>query len=436
MKNNKLKISTMLIALFLCFSAQGQEAVLVEGYRADLFGRQKQDLSKLPKMQRDIEILKNVLKTQFVGESRGWSRNEVNGIYIEGQGVLFNVTSSQNEIIFASNLPQDNRKIDDQSFEKANQEKTRSLKEKSTDFIVNYASLLSELKNGEIVMLNVEYNLSEMDSIQSANIYGTAAQGLTISSTGQSKVVVRGIRRSQQMRMISTITKESLDAYATGRLTYDGSDPEVPEIDRIIKSIDQEEMKDVKIFAGILDDLFSTSQENALRRRNKTSYSYFEGFGLMFNMKFRTTSGSVTYIEVVDGENVISQDVRGDQSKQREEYYAQLEEDFPAFEKRLKEIFLEYGRTLRSVQSDEVIIVNIDLGSVPSKAKIPRNLQMIIPKSTINDYATGKLSLEKAADNIDIKKLMTAVSSNTPMVYEELAIQEAISPARTVNGWN
>ena len=48
-----------------------------------------------------------------------------------------------------------------------------------------------------------------------------------------------------------------------------------------------------------------------------------------------------------------------------------------------------------SVKDNEVIIVNVDMGSTYRKSKIPRSLQMVIPKSLINDYAKGGISLEK-----------------------------------------
>lgn len=150
---------------------------------------------------------------------------------------------------------------------------------------------------------------------------------------GMVRHIARGYANREKRTMTTTITQENLMGYATGELTYDPANPSSLRVDRSDIKVNNEERRDIKIFAGILDDLFNSTEEGKFRRRSKTSYTYFEGFGLMYNMKFTTSSRSAVYIEIADGTNITTAPTSNkDDGKKLEEYYAQLEENFPAFE--------------------------------------------------------------------------------------------------------
>jgi len=410
MKNNNLKLLMLLLALSTCFSlnAQTEEAVVVQGH-ADFFGRRNQDLSKLPKMERDIEILKNVLSEIFNPKQLYYAGRGAEGIYIEGKGVMFNMGHSSrlgSGTIIADRLTVINadtgEKEEDQSVEEINKELEDGLKENSQNFLLNYASLLSELKPGEKVILNIDYTTLRE---RTANTY-PASQTLYLTD-----------RSAGGKRMVSEISYDDLNDFLDGKTNESSAKGKI-KTSSLDKS--EEQSNDTKIFAGILDDLFSQAGiEGGFKRRSRTTYTYFEGFGLMYNMKFSSSSANGVYIAVRDG--VMSTSSPEEEQKKREEYYKKLEENYPAFEKALKESFMEYGRTLRSVKADEVIIVNVDLGSTNRKAKVPRSIQMVIPKQVINDYAGGKVSLENATEQIDIKKLSTAVINSSGYSYGAIA---------------
>lgn len=402
MKNNKPTVLMLFLAMTICYSSFAQqEAVVVEGYTTDLFGRRTQDLSKLPKMERDIEILKNVLDDLFSSSENFFDGGSAEGIYIEGKGVMFTMNGQSRyggllvtDELTVMNVQTGEAEEEEQSVEDINAGIVEKLDNNSKDFLLNYASLLSELKPGEKVILNVDYTLLRE---RTKGVYGTN-QTLFISD-----------RNNGGKRMVSEISHADLNAFLDGKTNESTAKGKIK-----TSSFEKnnESSNDTRIFAGILDDLFSSSQEGTWRRRSKTTYTYFEGFGLMYNMKFTTSSRSPVYVEIADGGGgtaTVRSSSSEEQQKKREEYYKKLEENYPEFEKMLKESFLEYGRTLRSVKDDEVIIVNVDLGSSPRNSKIPRSLQMVIPKNTINAYSRGNLSLEKAAEAIDIKKLNTSL---------------------------
>lgn len=418
MKNNKLKSILMSLALLIGSGLMAQDAppVAVEEIVVNGFGQPVQDLSKLPKMQRDIEILKNVLRDLFYGEDNFFGARNTEGIHIDGKGVMFSMTAqgAYGNILVARDVmvidgekgePEDKKDI-----ATLNQEAEDMIRKNSQEFLLNYASLLSELSADEMVLLNVDYTaLKERKK-------GTyvAAQTVYVSGSG------RGNKR-----MVSSISAKDIEAYMDGKLDETAAKAKIQT--QVIEKGDKEK-PDAKILAGIFDNLFNSMGDGKFNRRGRTTYTYFDGFGLMYNLKFSSNTNRNVVFATTSG-TLIQSEGNLKQAKERDDYYKALEEAYPEFEQQLKQNILEYGRTLRSVKANEVVIVNIDLGTTYRKSKVPRSLQLVIPKSLINDYAKGNKSLEKAASEIDVKKLRTSVASTSGTLW---SVPEPTAPAVAV----
>lgn len=425
-KRISIWVTTLVLGFTTTLSAQ--QAVTIEGYGVDFFGRQQQDLSELPKMERDIVILKNVLNELFTeGDSYIYRRGGVNGIYVPDRGVIFNI-SALNKFggaYFPGNaavLRLDTDKSEDGlDVEELNVEREASLKKSSLEFLLNYGSLLSELKPNERIMLNVDY--TEMHDLEK------------LKSSGQGVLYARTVSRNAgKKRMSSSISYSDIEAFMDGDINQSAAEGKV---DQKIADLDEEVAPDAKIMAGILDDLFQTTLDGKLKRRGNTSFSYFEGFGIMFDMKMGTSMRSSTVFIETAGVSILRKDEKEEEvDKELEEYYKALEEEYPAFEALVKESILEYGRTLRSVKANEVVVVNIDLGTSFRKTKLPRSIQLMVPKSTITAYAKGNKTLEDAKSEIDIKKLTSSISTNSShgRTIEYVAPASSASPKTKVYG--
>lgn len=430
MKNNKSMMFTLLF--FLTTMVLGQESVVV-GFD-NSFNRSR-DLSELPKMDRDIEILKNVLNDMFNQRGSDFYSNSIaEGIHIPGKGVMFNMSSDLgfSGIVLREQLIEKGQADEEQekSTAEINQSLEEELRDKSLLFLANYANLLSELSNDEQVTLNIDYTFLKEYRMPSNN----AAQSVYFSNRAD---------RSNK-RMVSTVSKKDLDAFLSGKLDQQGLEEKIT-----IKTIDAttSDAPDVKIMAGIMDDVFNSMADGQFKRRGRTTYTYFEDFGLMYNMKFyQGGNGAVTITSSSGGKVVNGRVVARSSSsssgttvvtgrmadEDKEENEEELLKAFEAFQQTLKENVLEYGRTLRSVKQDEVIIINVDLSSGFRQTKLPRSIQMVIPKKLIEDYAKGGISLEKAASSIDIKTMSQSSSSGFPAVFEERVLQEALEKAEEV----
>lgn len=396
-----------LIMLNVGLNAQDQ-GYTVTGV-ADFYGRTQQDLTKLPKMERDIVILQNVLNDLFNGD-RGsfYGSRGAKGIYVPGKGVIFNVGSGNNgsNIYFAqalaSTLPthEEAKEAEEKSATEKNKEIESELESLSKEFLVNYGSILSNLKSEEQVMLNVNYSLLNEGKKESNN-------GLRIQ--GSSNLVYRGSARMSQKRMVSAINYSAINSYLNGNSSLDAATNKIKQsiVDKSDKSA-----QDAKIMAGILDDLFQSNFEGAFRRSGKTSWTYFEGFGLMYdlNLTGNHRGGLIAYTEAGASVSNVRATRADEKDKVQEEAEKKAEENYNGLIDMVKESLVTYGRTLRSVKSDEVVILNMNFGSSFRNTKLPKAIRLQVSKKQIEAFSKGSKSLDQLKKEIDITKLSASTN--------------------------
>jgi hypothetical protein len=80
-----------------------------------------------------------------------------------------------------------------------------------------------------------------------------------------------------------------------------------------------------------------------------------------------------------------------------------VKELYPAFEKEVKENVLEYGRTLKSLKEDEVLVFNITITKC-EKCEIPSSLELSVKNAVLNEYSAGKITKDAALAKFNIKK--------------------------------
>jgi hypothetical protein len=76
---------------------------------------------------------------------------------------------------------------------------------------------------------------------------------------------------------------------------------------------------------------------------------------------------------------------------------------YPKFEQELKDNMLEYGRNLKTLKDEEVLIFNTTL----TKCKgcgIPSMLELSVKGSVLKDFATGKMDKSTAMTRFTVKK--------------------------------
>jgi hypothetical protein len=76
---------------------------------------------------------------------------------------------------------------------------------------------------------------------------------------------------------------------------------------------------------------------------------------------------------------------------------------YPKFEQELKENMLEYGRTLKTLGDEEVLVFNTTLTKCV-KCGIPSTVELTIKSSVLKEYGSGKTDKNAALSKFIVKK--------------------------------
>src|SRR5258708_7584304 len=76
---------------------------------------------------------------------------------------------------------------------------------------------------------------------------------------------------------------------------------------------------------------------------------------------------------------------------------------YPVFENEMKESMLDYGRTLKSLKDDEMLVLNIKLTRCEG-CGIPKSVELSVKNSVLQEYNAGKITKEAASARINVKK--------------------------------
>jgi hypothetical protein len=80
-----------------------------------------------------------------------------------------------------------------------------------------------------------------------------------------------------------------------------------------------------------------------------------------------------------------------------------VKEIYPQFEKELKENILEYGRTIKSLKENEVLVFQVRVTKCP-QCGIPSTIEYTVKSSVLTDFNAGKMDRNAALNKISVKK--------------------------------
>ncbi|MCW5912553.1 MAG: hypothetical protein KIT62_15905 [Cyclobacteriaceae bacterium] len=159
--------------------------------------------------------------------------------------------------------------------------------------------------------------------------------------------------------------------------------------------MDDELQPDLELLTSIFNRLYRRDLSKTFYTGENIYYERLKDYGVIYYMNVYSSnqSGYDRWVMPTQGLNNLSQE---DRDKKVKELY-------PAFEREIKTDILEYGRTVKSLKSEEQLVFNIAL----TKCKgcgIPATLEIFVKANVLSDYAAGKISKDAALARMEIKK--------------------------------
>lgn len=377
------------------------------------------------RMERDIAVAENVLQTlikQQFENQRMFFQLEINGSYQEGYGVTFrmpadfttplafNFSNGQGDIVIwdgatsniygtYNNNSQNPVIVDRREIEVRDKERAVQTARASRD---REASQLRLREKSEVSLDSIRdvYNQRVIDAAMTfITDYGDmisqlgAKEKIVITNQGDQPKMWLGRIVSAPNRTLLSVeaNKSDLVLYKQGKLTRD-------QLLKKMTIVNTEAITTVQPDFELLSSIFNRLYRADLSTTFFADGMYYEqlkDFGVVFYM--HVFSSNQTYENQFDMPTIKATDLTQDERDKK------VVELYPKFEKEFKDNMIEYGRTVKSLKPEELLVFNIKMTQC-SACGIPESLEFSIKGSVLNEYNAGKIDKAVAIGKIAVKK--------------------------------
>ncbi len=429
------------------------------------------------KMNRDLEIAKNVLATILKGDTeRHWGSGSISGSYVQGYGVIFSIpkhysmihvrppravvaprvrvrtdVSDDGTIIIkedikayaeeAEKLAKKQEELMKKQEELAKQQEELSETEKEEleeamaelefnaqeiaeiakeaeqqallwqaeysenleasmekteqaviTFLADYADLIGQLKPTDNILVKQDspydqdiliYGFGEGD-----DVWVDADIDVDADDTDATGIYSGG--RKKGSGFSAEVSKKVVTDYKTGKIDFDTFKEKV----NIKRAAPERKSADLDMFASIFKQYYSPKMSTTFFTERTPNYEILDNFGVIYSIS--------TYSSYVDG-RYYSMPVLDRKKVSSEERKEAIEELYPKFESDIKSFIIDYGRTIRSLQEDDMLLLKIKMTKCED-CSIPKTIDVSVKMNVLKQFDQQKIPREKALASIEIKK--------------------------------
>ncbi len=240
------------------------------------------------------------------------------------------------------------------------------------EFLANYADAIGQLAPNDRVMIIYNENARNSDHYVTVND-------------------CESCETRSMPRISAEVKREDLTAFRSGKMSRKELDS------RIRVNVDnpgKENYAEYKVFAGILESLYPVSREVPYQVRN-IGYHVLPSFGVIYLVDMGLRNESPHVVTLRDGEvKKIRTERDSAQARVRTEAYGQFRND-------IREAVLDYGRTLRNLSSDQVILLSVALPTCEG-CNVPPRANVSVKKSVLEAYEQNKMNRQQALEAITV----------------------------------
>ncbi|AYB32105.1 hypothetical protein D4L85_16675 [Chryseolinea soli] len=188
--------------------------------------------------------------------------------------------------------------------------------------------------------------------------------------------------------------KSDITAFRTGKITRDQALAKL----KVVNTETVEEVApDLELLASIFSRLYSPDLSKTYFTEDNIYFERLKDFGVIYYMQaysgIERERDSRRYIMPTLGLNDVDQATRDKKAK----------ELYPKFETELKDNIVEYGRTLKSLKDDEVLVFQVKITRC-NKCDIPSSLEYTLKASVLKDFNAGKIDRNAVLSKFTVKK--------------------------------
>lgn len=371
------------------------------------------------RMNRDINIMENILselfKAQISTSENGtvivngrsyFNISSTRGTYMPGFGIIFMVPSPNN---FEYSVSSGGRRTsysfyyDSDEGEEGLKVDQESITTRIEEFLRDYGSTIGQLKNDERVMV-IYGSKSTYNS-------RTLAYRLSTSQSSASD------KKEEDLPIISVSAKVSdLNNYRSGKINADNFSNRLA-----VATSENKEYLDLKVMGNIFETALTDQAKESFQLSGRVDYMMLDNFGALYSLdvRYNDLRGAATLLRTlgtgrripynnVDTQRILFEQAQNNKGKEQseaddlEQRKKELEENIATAYSNLvvniKEYMIDYGRTLNSLNSDQFLLLSINING--RQENIPGRLDVQIKKSVFDQLDKGSISREQALQKV------------------------------------
>jgi hypothetical protein len=186
------------------------------------------------------------------------------------------------------------------------------------------------------------------------------------------------------------VYKKDISTYKTGKIS----------LDEFHKKVIFEEAKktersaDLDLFAKILRGYFNPDVTKSYFVEGNPTYERISNYGVIYSLKAFSS---------YQNDDEFRFPSTGDKTFNQEERNKKVELMYPTFESDIKNFIIDYGRTIRSLGDNELLMLKIKMTKCEG-CSIPKSIDVSVKGSVLTQYDQQKINREKALASIEVKK--------------------------------
>ncbi len=337
------------------------------------------------KMDKDLRVASKVLETLTHGEEGRWMMyggDNVEGNYIEGYGVILSVGGRSSFYVSSGTSGYTYRrqtgvgvvvapKADDKDKAKDKQKgEEMDLEAIIVEFLADYSQLIGQLKSTDKIVVSIK---------KSDYVFVMTDDNESINATGASG-------------MSAELLKKDHNDYISGKTSHDQL---VAKIKVTKKDAEGSHSKDLDMFGSMLSTIYNESYTDTYFMSWRPEYERIIGVGAIYTFKVYSS------YEEAGGFRMPGINKNDLTNEARNENVIKL---YPLFVSGMKENIIQYGRTIKSLENDEILLLKVTLTKCDG-CSIPKKIQFSVKHSVLADFNTGKISLKDATAKVKVSEL-------------------------------
>ncbi len=364
------------------------------------------------RMSRDLEIAEDILNSllhQNQEDNMVWKGTDVRSNYVPDYGVILTIPSNKRGWPISFRIGDKESRIvlrDGMKIEGDAEEIITGVTEKyeahltsvMETFLVDYADLIGQLKPSDKIMVKSEQKQTSMfvigggDHRYNFNYRSGSGQNDDDDDNEENEDCCEDLNKDYILS--AEVKKSDLVDYKSGKINREQL------VDRLVMEkteVSERKEPELELLSSIFYRLYKSDLSETYFATRAPQYDRVVNFGVIY--EWRVYSSNIDNdkhnMPTIDAYNLTP-----------EERNRKVEELYPKFKEQFKRHMLEYGRTLKGLKPDELLMFKVRLTECKG-CTIPKSIELSVKRSVLDDFEKQKITLVAAASKVTLREHMT-----------------------------